>query len=83
MTEKAPLVLFTRDGCHLCEQAAMALDSLGLAWRPVDIGDDTDLEARYGLTIPVVRCERTKKELCFPFGEAQLRVFEQECSGGS
>lgn len=72
MTAGPLLLLFTRDGCHLCERAAEALNELGLEWRAVDIESDAELEARYGLTIPVVRCEHTKKELCYPFGKAQL-----------
>mgnify|MGYP001554840536 CR=1 FL=1 len=72
MTVEADLILFTRDRCHLCERAAEALNELGLNWRAVDIESDPALEARYGLTIPVVRCEHTKKELCYPFGKAQL-----------
>jgi hypothetical protein len=72
MTVEADLILFTRDGCHLCDQAADTLNELGLAWCAVDIESDPELEARYGLVIPVVRCEHTKKELCYPFGKAQL-----------
>ena len=72
MTVEATLLLYTRDGCHLCERAAEFLNELGLDWRAVDIESDPDLEARYGLTIPVVRCEHTKKELCYPFGKTQL-----------
>ena len=72
MKTKPLLLLFTRDGCHLCERAADLMNEMGLAWRPVDIDSDPELEARYGLTIPVVRCDHTKKELCYPFGKAQL-----------
>ena len=66
------LLLFTREGCHLCERVEETLNELGLAWRAVDIESDPGLEARYGLVIPVVRCEHTKKELCYPFGKTQL-----------
>lgn len=72
MTTEPLLLLYTREGCHLCERAADTLNELGLDWRPVDIESDPELEARYRLTIPVVRCEHTKKELCYPFGKAQL-----------
>ena len=78
MTADADIVLFTRPGCHLCEQAAVMLDELRVDWRAVDIEGDADLEDRYGLVIPVVFLEGTKKELRFPFGKAQLSRFLED-----
>ena len=40
------LLLFTREGCHLCERVEETLNELGLAWRAVDIESDPELEAR-------------------------------------
>ena len=77
MTERAPFILYTRQGCHLCELAAEMLERLGADWRPVDIESDPELDARYGLVIPVVLSGHTKKELPFPFGEEQLSRFLQ------
>lgn len=58
------LVLYSRLGCHLCEQAEEALDTLGLAFRRVEVGGDADLEARYGWDVPVlVRGEGASEEV--------------------
>ncbi|HEX5826080.1 MAG TPA: glutaredoxin family protein [Candidatus Limnocylindrales bacterium] len=58
------LVLYARQGCHLCEEARAALELLladraarGLAApaiREVDIESDEELHGRYAFTIPVV-----------------------------
>jgi len=77
MTEVETLILYTRPGCHLCELAAGLLENLAVGWREVNIEDDPELEKRYGLLIPVVYSESTKKELPFPFGEEQLSRFQE------
>jgi CBS domain-containing protein len=48
--------LFVRDGCHLCEEAAVLLDDmLGTdGWDAVDIETDDDLLVRYAHRIPVL-----------------------------
>ena len=50
------IVLYERDGCHLCEEAAAVLDSvLGVGrYQRVDIDTDDDLVVRYGFRVPVV-----------------------------
>ena len=52
------VVLFTRVGCHLCEDAATQLEGLarelGFGWRAVDIDRDAALLARYDWLVPVV-----------------------------
>ena len=78
MTVNGGLILYTRPGCHLCDRAAELLDELGCDWRPVDIEGHPELEDRYGLVIPVVYSERTKKELPFPFGIEQLSRYLEE-----
>ncbi|RXR08682.1 glutaredoxin family protein [Pseudoxanthomonas composti] len=64
----APLILYQRDDCHLCDQA---LDLLAQARCPafesVFIDDDATLEARYGLRVPVLRDDGTGAELDWPF----------------
>jgi hypothetical protein len=51
------LLLYSRPGCHLCEEVAAELAPL-LAGRAalevVDISDDEELERRYWLRIPVL-----------------------------
>lgn len=48
--------LYVRDGCHLCEDAGILLDSmLGTdGWDAVDISTDDDLLVRYAHRIPVL-----------------------------
>lgn len=52
------ITLYTRDGCHLCEDARAVLDRVreqtGEGYREVDIAGDPDLTAEYGDRIPVV-----------------------------
>lgn len=48
--------LYVREGCHLCEDAAVLLDEmLGTdGWEAVDINTDDDLLVRYAHRIPVL-----------------------------
>lgn len=48
------VVVYTRPGCHLCDQACALLEQYGLEPETVNIDTDPDLVARYGLLIPVV-----------------------------
>jgi glutaredoxin len=48
------LTLYTRQGCHLCEQAAGHLTRLDFRFEPVDIDADADLRQRYGHDVPVL-----------------------------
>ncbi len=52
------LVLYSRPGCHLCEDMRAALLPLlhaaGIGLDVVNIDDDAALRARYGLRIPVL-----------------------------
>ena len=71
-----PLTLFQRDNCHLCE---LALDVLAHARAPefetVFIDEDTALEARYGLRVPVLRDAASGAELDWPFDARRVRAF--------
>lgn len=70
------LTLFQRDDCHLCE---LALDALAQAGAPdfvsVFIDGDVELEARYGVRIPVLHEHASGRELGWPFDAAALRHF--------
>jgi len=48
--------LYVREGCHLCEDAAVLLDDmLGTdGWNAIDIASDDDLLVRYAHRIPVL-----------------------------
>ncbi|HET7587235.1 MAG TPA: glutaredoxin family protein [Gammaproteobacteria bacterium] len=63
---KAPLTLYSRAGCHLCD-AMLAEVSAFCAGRPVeldvvDVDSSPDLISRYGLKVPVL--VGTDGELC-------------------
>jgi glutaredoxin len=52
------VTLYTRPGCHLCEEARTAVAPLlrefGAVLREVNIENDAVLEERYGSDIPVI-----------------------------
>lgn len=52
------VTLYTRAGCHLCEEAkqqmAPLLAEFGAALREVDVDSDAALRERYGNDVPVI-----------------------------
>ena len=52
------LTLYSRPGCHLCEEMQHVVEpmarELGCTVAEIDISGDADLEARYGAEIPVL-----------------------------
>ena len=70
------LILYQRDGCHLCD---LALDVLAAAQAPefdtVFVDDDEALEARYSLRVPVLRDDDRGAELDWPFDAERVRCF--------
>jgi glutaredoxin len=52
------ITLYTRPGCHLCEEAKALIEPLlsefGATLREVNIDDDAELKRRYGTDIPVL-----------------------------
>ena len=70
------LTLYSRPGCHLCDEmkAIVARVARGVQTQvtidEVDISTDADLEARYGLEIPVLLVDGKKV--------AKYRITEQE-----
>jgi hypothetical protein len=55
--------LYVRDGCHLCEEAALLLDDmLGTdGWDAVQIDTDDDLLVRYAHRIPVLAIDGNER----------------------
>jgi glutaredoxin len=55
---KKAVTLYTRTGCHLCEQAEQVLRAeqrtIPFALVTVDIDGDPELARKYGLRVPVV-----------------------------
>jgi thiol-disulfide isomerase/thioredoxin len=62
----APLTLFGRTWCHLCDDMRAALEPLlaefGAQVEVIDIDADPSLEARYNERVPVLLCDGV--ELC-------------------
>lgn len=54
----ARLVLLSRTGCHLCDDARAVLapvaDELGVSWEERDVDGDPALADEYGDRVPVV-----------------------------
>ena len=52
------VTLYTRPGCHLCEEAKAAiapiLRELGAVLREVNVDEDEILKERYGWDVPVI-----------------------------
>jgi glutaredoxin len=48
------ILIYTRLGCHLCDEAKALLESHGLRVQTVDIDDDPELRERYDQCVPVV-----------------------------
>lgn len=55
------VVLYTRDACHLCEDARAVVvqvcESAGARWREVDIDSAPALREKYGEYVPVVEVD--------------------------
>ena len=68
------VTLYSRPGCHLCDDMKAVVQRVGqgmpIAMEIVDISTDPELEARYGLEIPVLLVDGKKA--------AKYRVSEQE-----
>lgn len=76
-------LLFGTQACHLCElaqamlvEAQLEVSGPSFSFEEVDISEDDDLFARYGLTIPVLQHE-DKREINWPFDAQQLLDFVQ------
>ncbi len=81
--------LYTRPGCHLCEEAKAAIEPLivefGAKLREVNIEGDAVLEERYGRDIPVVFVgsrKAAKHRVEREQFRRQLREAREKCEGG-
>ena len=72
-------ILYSTSHCHLCEQAESYLSNLTLkydvAWKVVEITDDTQLLSLYEVKIPVLKRLDTNTEICWPFCEDDIELF--------
>jgi glutaredoxin len=76
MTERAPLTLYGRAWCHLCDDMRAALEPLlaefGAQVEIIDVDSDPSLEARYNELVPVLLCDGI--ELChYRLDESRVR----------
>lgn len=76
------LLLYTTDGCHLCEKAEQQLEFLRqqgvVQWQPVEISDSHALMESYGTRIPVVVETEGDREIGWPFELEQLHQWVNE-----
>jgi hypothetical protein len=78
------LTIYSRPGCHLCDEMKAVVrtvaQSVPLSLEEIDISTDPDLEARYGLEIPVLIVEG-RKAAKYRIGEGELRKMLTARSG--
>jgi glutaredoxin len=53
-TQSAEVIVYTRSGCHLCDDAKKILERHGLNPQLVDIDADPELQTRFNECVPVV-----------------------------
>jgi hypothetical protein len=69
------LILIQRDQCHLCELAWEVLAQAQVPdFESIWIDGDIELEARYGLRVPVLRHSSSGLELDWPFHSDQVKA---------
>lgn len=76
------LILYSRDGCRLCEHAAAVAAAANARVRVVDIAADLELLERYRDRIPVLKNPATGAELGWPFDEAHVTELLAGISAG-
>jgi thiol-disulfide isomerase/thioredoxin len=82
------LTIYSRSGCHLCDEMKAIVQRVARsAPRPItiqeiDISTDPDLEARYGVEIPVLLVDG-RKIAKYRVTEEELTRILRDRSGGS
>ena len=81
------LLLFGTSGCHLCEQAELiVINCLAnikeLTIETIDIAEQEQWQEQYAVRIPVLYDPETKKDLGWPFNQAQVKEFINELIDG-
>jgi hypothetical protein len=82
MPRPVRVILYERDGCHLCEEARVLLDDMlgSDGYLRVDIETDDDLVLRYGFRIPVIGLDGVDR-LEAPIAGPDLRALLAELDG--
>jgi thiol-disulfide isomerase/thioredoxin len=69
------LTIYSRPGCHLCDEMKAVVrrvaQAIPLTLDEIDISTDPELEARYGLEIPVLMVDG-RKAAKYRIGEKEL-----------
>lgn len=75
-SRSARVILYSREGCHLCEsaRALVAAESAaaGATWVEVDVASDPALEAEHGEYVPVVVVDGVRRGI-FTIDPVRLR----------
>ena len=83
-TRRARVVVFHAQGCHLCERALAQVEALraelGFELETVDIGGDSELEARYRELLPVVEIDGERAFTYFVHEDAFRRRLAAQAS---
>jgi glutaredoxin len=80
------LTLYSRPGCHLCDDMKAVVERVARTTTPsptievIDVSSDTELEARYGLEIPVLLING-KKAAKYRLTEEEMRRMLQTRAG--
>jgi hypothetical protein len=83
------LTLYSRPGCHLCDEMKAIVQrvtraaNVPVTMEEVDISTDPDLEARYGLEIPVLLVEGKKAAKYRITDEELMRMLIDRAGGSS
>ena len=71
------ITLITRPGCHLCDEAKVALDRVtaasGEPWSELSVDSDIELEREYGERLPVILLDG-REHSYWEIDEARLRA---------
>ena len=78
------LILYERDGCHLCDEARALLDEMvgRDRYARVDIDADDDLVVRYGFRIPVITLDGLER-LEAPISRGDLTDLARDLAGSA
>ena len=80
------LTLYSRPGCHLCDEMKAVVQrvrrGMPMTMEIVDISTDPELDARYGLEIPVLFVDG-KKAAKYRVSEEELRRILAVRAGGA
>jgi thiol-disulfide isomerase/thioredoxin len=76
VSDAPTLTIYSKPGCHLCDDMKQVVirlsESIPLRLEEIDISQDPELEARYGLEIPVLMVDG-RKAAKYRISDGELR----------